>query len=99
MYSGFGKGLQIISMTEPTFMMDIHSFQMFLDMSKMVSKCQGVKRTMGSNLLRCQGIWGQSVYLGTLSFQEERTVRACLLKKVHLVLVTGKLSHYMHVGN
>ena len=33
MYGGFGKGLQIISMTEPTFLMDTHGFQMFLDMS------------------------------------------------------------------
>ena len=50
-----------------------------------MSKSQGVKRKMGSNFLRCQGTWGQSVYLGTWSIQEERTIRACLLKKVHLV--------------
>ena len=30
-----------------------------------MSKSQGVKRTMGSNHIRYQGIWGQSVYLGT----------------------------------
>ena len=51
-----------------------------------MSKSHRVKRTMISNLLRCQGTWGQNVYLGTWSFQEERTIRACLLKKVHLVI-------------
>ena len=51
-----------------------------------MSKSKEVKRTMSSNLLRGQGTWGQSFYLGTWCFLEERTIRACLLKKVHLVL-------------